>query len=459
MKIAALCFLPDRGHVIALLRVCGALKSGGHEVVCFLPEESVECAEQVDVPVVSIGAVHSVALAEAKAGFRLTSDVVSEVAYRRAITFAAERLRHGVQNMLEEVHPDALLVDNHWRRYLPYEALASRLRVPMFANVSNGSLVNAQDPFRYHHGPSSLPLVVREVAIWLEFFAIPRIVGMPRRVLGWISGAGFRQARFAEEPQSSPLPTSVSEEGREYSVPTYVLCAGLGAIEAECFRGQLAVPDDFRLFGPIIGTDSSARDLGQIGEWLKQMALSGRTVVYVSFGTMGQVSPERAQMILCALETLGLAAVWALPNANEALRSLRVPEHVRVEEWVSQRDVVASSSVKCAVGHGGAGIVRDCLVSGKPLLCIPLMWDQFYNSAVVDKLRVGRKVTWAGLTQRRLVAALCDITSNQAYYDAAKALRVRIEHLDGGRSLAAFISGVCEKRCSEVAVGRLPERR
>jgi UDP-N-acetylglucosamine:LPS N-acetylglucosamine transferase len=38
------------------------------------------------------------------------------------------------------------------------------------------------------------------------------------------------------------------------------------------------------------------------------------------------------------------------------------------------------------VNHGGAGIVMEALLSGKPMLCVPFAYDQFNNASCISRI-------------------------------------------------------------------------
>ena len=63
--------------------------------------------------------------------------------------------------------------------------------------------------------------------------------------------------------------------------------------------------------------------------------------------------------------------------------------------------------VRCAINHGGAGSVQDCLLSGKPMLIIPFMWDQPFNSSVVSNLEIGKRL-WKRQVSARTIARAVD---------------------------------------------------
>jgi UDP:flavonoid glycosyltransferase YjiC (YdhE family) len=104
-------------------------------------------------------------------------------------------------------------------------------------------------------------------------------------------------------------------------------------------------------------------------------------LIYVTFGTvlgfmsiaadvfkvaLAAVAPLDARVLVTVGRTLDIGALGA------------VPDHVHVEPWVDQADVLAV--VDLVVCHGGSGTVYGALAAGVPLVVVPVFADQFENA-------------------------------------------------------------------------------
>ena len=58
--------------------------------------------------------------------------------------------------------------------------------------------------------------------------------------------------------------------------------------------------------------------------------------------------------------------------------------NIRFLEWAPQNDVLGHSSVKAFVTHAGSNSVYEAAFHGKPVVCIPVMGDQFDEAARVS---------------------------------------------------------------------------
>ena len=94
----------------------------------------------------------------------------------------------------------------------------------------------------------------------------------------------------------------------------------------------------------------------------------------------------------------------------------------RLEEYVPQIALLASPRVGCFITHGGAGSVQDAVVCGKPVLCIPFMWDQPYNASLLRALGVGRVLSKRRVTWRRISREISELLNDPAYTESARRL-------------------------------------
>ena len=61
-----------------------------------------------------------------------------------------------------------------------------------------------------------------------------------------------------------------------------------------------------------------------------------------------------------------------------------VPDHVRVESFIPQAEVLPGCGA--VVCHGGSGTILAALAHGLPVVCIPQGADQFANAANVERV-------------------------------------------------------------------------
>ena len=114
------------------------------------------------------------------------------------------------------------------------------------------------------------------------------------------------------------------------------------------------------------------------------------------YATLGTVLPHMSsaadhyRLLIDALDGLDARVLLTIGRHLEPTSLGHVPDHIHVERWVEQRQVLAQASV--TVCHGGSGTVFGSLAAGVPVVMLPSFSDQFANADLVEAHRLGRVV-------------------------------------------------------------------
>ncbi|HEX3780355.1 MAG TPA: glycosyltransferase [Pseudonocardiaceae bacterium] len=126
---------------------------------------------------------------------------------------------------------------------------------------------------------------------------------------------------------------------------------------------------------------------------------AGDPLLYVTFGTVSGGIPFAAEAFRRVVEVLAKLPVRllvAIGTDADPAEWTSLPDNVRVEQWVSQDEVL--SSVAAIVCHGGMGTVLSALTAGVPLVVVPQFADQPDNAARIEALGAGLRVGIDGQT-------------------------------------------------------------
>ncbi|XP_008458701.2 UDP-glycosyltransferase 90A1-like [Cucumis melo] len=130
-------------------------------------------------------------------------------------------------------------------------------------------------------------------------------------------------------------------------------------------------------------------------EWLEEKHKQGEGVLYIAFGSMGEISSEQMKEIEIGLEESGVNFLWAKREEIKEMEDKGFEERVKdrgiiVREWVNQWEILKHGAVKGFFSHCGWNSVMESLSCGVPMLTYPLMAEQGLNARmVVDELRAG----------------------------------------------------------------------
>jgi UDP:flavonoid glycosyltransferase YjiC (YdhE family) len=167
---------------------------------------------------------------------------------------------------------------------------------------------------------------------------------------------------------------------------------------------------------------------------------AGSAPVYVGFGSMSALDPERLTHLV--VEALGIAECrGVLASGWGGLSSRALSDDVLLlrnapHEWLFPR-------MAAVVHHGGAGTTGTGLRAGKPTVVCPFAIDQPFWGQVVHKLGVGpRPVPQKELTAHALGEAIREALSREEMMTKARELGEKIRKEDGVRNAVLFIRKV-----------------
>jgi UDP:flavonoid glycosyltransferase YjiC (YdhE family) len=467
--LAIVSFLPDTGHVVPLLRIGLAMERAGARVACFLPRACAGLRSQFPLDFRGGGPCTSpetLAIASRFAHSRASWLTISWVLrrYFAALRYEASQSLGAVVAAVSAFAPDAILADPHgfagWYRHL-----AQACGADLVLHGSEGTLRSWQAPVVQARGlPPRDPLRARLAALAARLErvaagavdrAVVRIAppGWPERAetlenveraLGLVPGAPHRDqalrpfhASHIWSPHAPRVPGAEPAAYREHRITT-----GVAVLEAREARRGLVVPGEVSLFGPLPGAASALPD--DLARWIARG--EGR-VVYISFGTMLRVGRALAAAMFDALAALRLRGLWSIPAVRAgALGDLLVPSHVRLEPHVPQSAVLQRREVACCVTHAGAGTLQESLWAGKPMLCVPALWDQFYNASWIEHRGAGLRLPLARVRAATLESCLAALVHRPSFTAAARRLRTAFEDARGADLVVAFLQQAAAAR-------------
>lgn len=118
-----------------------------------------------------------------------------------------------------------------------------------------------------------------------------------------------------------------------------------------------------------------------------------RSVIYVSFGSMGTTTAKQAEEIAWGLKASKKHFLWVVKESEDKLPEQflkEVGDDGLVVTWSNQVEVLAHRAVGCFVTHCGWNSVLEGLSIGVPMVAVPQWSDQPMNAKFVQEIwRVG----------------------------------------------------------------------
>jgi MGT family glycosyltransferase len=107
-------------------------------------------------------------------------------------------------------------------------------------------------------------------------------------------------------------------------------------------------------------------------------------LVYLSLGSLGSADVELMQRLVDLLAAGGYRAIVSKGPQHD---QIELREGQEGAELVPQPALLPM--VDAVITHGGNNTVTECLHFGKPMVLLPLFWDQYDNAQRMDELGLG----------------------------------------------------------------------
>ncbi len=161
--------------------------------------------------------------------------------------------------------------------------------------------------------------------------------------------------------------------------------------------------------------------------------------VYLTLGTvvLGDVA-HLFPRVLAGVAQLSAAHVVVTVGAGRDPASLGpVPEHVRIERFVPQADLLPQCDL--VISHGGSGTVLGALAHGLPSVLVPMGADQHYNAQRCAELGTARVLDSVDLTPADVAETVSAVLADASYRRAAQRFEAAIAALPGPEHMVPLL--------------------
>jgi MGT family glycosyltransferase len=109
--------------------------------------------------------------------------------------------------------------------------------------------------------------------------------------------------------------------------------------------------------------------------------------IYLSLGSLGSADVGLMQKLI---DTLGRTDYFVIVSMGPQHHELRLAPNMTGEEFLPQPAILPQ--VDAVITHGGNNTVVESLHFGKPMIVLPLFWDQHDNAQRMQELGLGRRL-------------------------------------------------------------------
>ncbi len=402
-RLAVICMVPDPGHLTPLLKLA-AIARHACDVLVLVPDELADLAASYGFLVSELGPVRPEAglpdlqrYINSSEWTRITSTLAAcQRTYNEPLAQGMERSLGRLHERLLAFRPTCVLADDHM--------MPPKVR-KMLSECGCAAYLHATSPNYRRHNTWSL-----KSCYWTDgSVAVRDAIDKTRNEIRlWFKSWSAKIGRTSFTADGSIVPHACA--GRESIIH---LSTGTSLLEQTILERYLLYAGEGRMVLPAIPPVEAPLPQ-DLQEWLDESRFAD--VVYVSFGTMVRPSARTVMNIVEALSRCGRRILLQYGGAFPATSG------VRLERWVPQATVLSHPAISLFITHGGASSVEEALWAGKPMLCIPNVWDHYYYSWIVGLLGAGVRFPRRSLGSPRRLSSAIGRALREEHADRAKSL-------------------------------------
>jgi MGT family glycosyltransferase len=321
----------------------------------------------------------------------------------QALVDGAEYVDDRLLEIIDELQPDLVVEDN----VVAFPALPASGR--RWARIVSCNPTEIKDP-DVPPPFSGLPLERRDAweGYWTAY----------REVLGGIH-AGFDE--FCRQRGAPPLP----ERDFIHESPW---------LNLYLYPGELDYPRRHPLGPTWHNLEASVRGTDPDWEIPEPLAAGSAPLVYLSLGSLGSADVDLMRDLVSSLAGDRYRVIVSKgPQAEE----LELAGNMAGAEFLPQTSILPRVDV--VITHGGNNTVTESLYFGKPMVVLPLFWDQHDNAQRLDETGLGIRLDTYAHAPEELTGALDRLLADEPLAERLLALSEGLRAARGTERAADLI--------------------
>jgi MGT family glycosyltransferase len=164
-------------------------------------------------------------------------------------------------------------------------------------------------------------------------------------------------------------------------------------------------------------------------------------LVYFSLGSLGSADVQLMQRVIGCLSATPYRFIVSMGPLHD---EITLGPNMGGAEFLPQTSVIPMCDL--VITHGGNNTVTESLHFGRPMIVLPLFWDQHDNAQRVHELGLGVRLDTYRFTDSQMQDALDSLLWNQALRTRLSAAASAIQRRDGLHQAAGLIERIALER-------------
>jgi MGT family glycosyltransferase len=168
-----------------------------------------------------------------------------------------------------------------------------------------------------------------------------------------------------------------------------------------------------------------------------------RPLVYVSLGSLGSADVELMRRLVDVLSRTPYRYIVSTGPQHD---QYELAENMAGAEFLPQVSVLAH--VDAVITHGGNNTTTECMWYGKPMLVLPIFWDQHDNAQRVHETGYGIRLPTYRFEEDEMAGALARVLGDEPLRRRAASAGERLRTQPGTELAANLIADLAAKRAT-----------
>jgi UDP:flavonoid glycosyltransferase YjiC (YdhE family) len=183
--------------------------------------------------------------------------------------------------------------------------------------------------------------------------------------------------------------------------------------------------------------DSTVRAPDTTWELPDHLAERDGALIYLSLGSLGSADVALMQRLVDLLATTEHRVIVSKgPLADQ----ITLHDNQVGEAFLPQPAILPQ--VDLVITHGGNNTVTEAFHHGKPMIVLPLFWDQVDNAQRVDEIGFGRRLSTYGFRDEELTDAIDELLADEPLAARLASMSTRIKSTSGTARAADLVERV-----------------
>jgi MGT family glycosyltransferase len=200
--------------------------------------------------------------------------------------------------------------------------------------------------------------------------------------------------------------------------------------EVEYQRARPLAPTWHRL-------DSSVRATDVAWELPDHLRDRPGALIYLSLGSLGAADVGLMQRLV---DVLGTTEHRVIVSKGPLADQIRLHDNMTGEGFLPQPSILPQ--IDLVITHGGNNTVTEAFHNGKPMVVLPLFWDQVDNAQRVDETGFGVRLPAYDFEDAQLTGAIDRLLADRKLRDRMAAMSARVRGTSGTTRAADLIERV-----------------